>query len=151
MNTIFANLNINARIFEVYARLNTMLDDIFNNNKNKHELLNMFKKIVYNNDERINFRIREIKRINNDIEKSNYRIIQRLFNFTIFIINVINLNIIFAIRIILRIQFLMKIINFSILIEKKNRSIELIFEFLNNAHKDININIFIIYFRKRLK
>ena len=32
-----------------------MLDDIFNNNKNKYKLLNIFKKIVYNDDERINF------------------------------------------------------------------------------------------------
>ena len=38
-----------------------MLDDIFNDNKNKHELLNMFKKIVNNNDERMNFRIYKIK------------------------------------------------------------------------------------------
>ena len=38
-----------------------MLDDIFNDNKNKYELLNMLKKIVYNNDERINFRMREIE------------------------------------------------------------------------------------------
>ena len=61
MNTIFANLNINLKIIEIYARLNTMLDDIFNDNKNKYELLNMLKKIVYNNDERINFRMREIE------------------------------------------------------------------------------------------
>ena len=33
-----------------------MLDDIFNDNKNKYELLNMFKKIVNNNDKRIRFR-----------------------------------------------------------------------------------------------
>ena len=50
-----------------------------------------------------------------------------------------NLIIIFAIRIILKIQFFIKIINFSILIEKKNRLIELIFKFSNNVYKDINI------------
>ena len=55
MSIIFANLNINAKIVEICARLNIMLDDIFNNNKNKYELLNMFKKIVYNNNERISF------------------------------------------------------------------------------------------------
>ena len=54
-------MNINARIIEIYARLNVIFDDIFNNNKNKHELLNMFKKIVYNNDERMRFRMREIE------------------------------------------------------------------------------------------
>ena len=56
MNIIFANLNINAKIIKVYIYLNTMLDDIFNDNKNKYELLNMFKKIVNNNDERMRFR-----------------------------------------------------------------------------------------------
>ena len=61
MNIIFANLNINARIIKICAYLNAMLDDIFNDNKNKHELLNIFKKIVYNNDKRIHFRIREIE------------------------------------------------------------------------------------------
>ena len=61
MNTIFANLNINVKIIKVCARLNVMFDDIFNNNKNKHELLNIFKKIVNNDNERINFRICEIK------------------------------------------------------------------------------------------
>ena len=57
----------------------------------------------------------------------------------IFIINVINLNIIFAIRIILKIQFLIKIINLLILIKKKNRLIKLILKFSNNAYKNINI------------
>ena len=38
-----------------------MLDDIFNNNKNKHKLLNIFKKIINNDDERIRFRMREIE------------------------------------------------------------------------------------------
>ena len=57
MNTIFANLNINVRIIKVYIRLNTIFDNIFNNNsKDKHKLLNMFKKIVNNNDERMRFR-----------------------------------------------------------------------------------------------
>ena len=55
INIIFINLNINAKIIKIYARLNAMLDDIFNNNKNKHELLNIFKKIVHNNDKRIRF------------------------------------------------------------------------------------------------
>ena len=139
MNIIFVNLNINAKIIEIYVRLNMMFDDIFNNNKDKYELLNMFKKIVYNNDEHIGFQMREIEKIDDDVEKSSYRIIQRSFDFTIFIINVINLNIILAIRIVLRIQFFIKIINFLILIEKKNCSIELIFEFSNNAYKNINI------------
>ena len=101
MNIIFTNLDINMKIIKVCARLNTMFNDIFNNNKGKYKLLNMFKRVVHNDDERINFRMREIKKINNDVEKSNYRIIQRSFNLTIFIINVINLNIILAIRIIL--------------------------------------------------
>ena len=38
-----------------------MLDDIFNNNKNKHELLNIFKKAVNNNNEHIRFQMREIE------------------------------------------------------------------------------------------
>ena len=139
INTIFTNLNVNVKIIEICAHLNMMLDNIFNDNKNKYELLNIFKKVAYNNDERIHFQMYKIEKINNDIEKSSYRIIQRLFNFTIFIINVINLIIILAIRIILKIQILIKIINFSIFIEKKNRSIELIFEFSNNVYKDINI------------
>ena len=33
-----------------------MLNNIFNDNENKYELLNIFKKIVNNNDERISFR-----------------------------------------------------------------------------------------------
>ena len=61
MNIIFINLNINAKIIEIYAHLNMMLDDIFNNNKNKYELLNIFKKVVYDDDERICFRIRKIE------------------------------------------------------------------------------------------
>ena len=56
INIIFANLNINAKIIKVYVHLNAMFDDIFNNNKNKHKLLNIFKKTVNNNDERIRFR-----------------------------------------------------------------------------------------------
>ena len=99
----------------------------------------MFKRVINNNDERMNFQMREIEKINNDVEKSNYRIIQRLFNFTIFIINVINLIIILAIRIILKIQFFIKIINLLNFIKKKNRSIEFIFEFSNNVYKNINI------------
>ena len=39
----------------------------------------------------------------------------------------------------------MKIINLLILIEKKNRSIELIFEFSNNVYKDINIFLRLIF------
>ena len=50
-----------------------------------------------------------------------------------------NLNIIFAIHIILRAQPFIKIINFLIFIKKKDRSIELIFEFSNNVYKNINI------------
>ena len=56
MNTIFVNLNINAEIIKVYAHLNIMLDNIFNNNKNKHKLLNIFKRIINNNGERMRFR-----------------------------------------------------------------------------------------------
>ena len=55
MNIIFINLNINVKIVKIYARLNMIFNDIFNDNKDKHELLNIFKKIVYNNDERIRF------------------------------------------------------------------------------------------------
>ena len=61
INIIFANLNINAKTVKICVRLNVIFDNIFNNNKNKYELLNMFKKIVNNNDERMNFRIREIE------------------------------------------------------------------------------------------
>ena len=38
-----------------------MLDDIFNDNKNKYELLNIFKKVAHNDDKRIRFRMREIE------------------------------------------------------------------------------------------
>ena len=38
-----------------------MFNNTFNNNKNKHELLNMFKRIIDNNDKCINFRICEIE------------------------------------------------------------------------------------------
>ena len=75
INIIFINLNINAGIIKVCVYLNIMFDNTFNDNKNKYELLNMFKRIVNNDDERINFRICEIKRINNNIKKSNYYII----------------------------------------------------------------------------
>ena len=43
------------KIIKICARLNAMFNDIFNDNKDKYELLNMFKKIVNNNDERIGF------------------------------------------------------------------------------------------------
>ena len=56
MNTIFVNLNINVKVIEVCVHLNVMFDDIFNDNKNKYELLNMFKRIVNNNDQRMRFR-----------------------------------------------------------------------------------------------
>ena len=56
-----------------------------------------------------------------------------------------NLIILLAIRIILRIQFFIKMINLLILIEKKNRSIELIFKFSNNAHENINIFLRFIF------
>ena len=61
MNIIFINLNINAKIIEICVYLNMIFDNIFNDNKNKYELLNIFKKIVYNNDERIRFRMCEIE------------------------------------------------------------------------------------------
>ena len=61
INIIFINLNINARIVKICVRLNTMINDIFGDNKNKHELLNMFKRVVNNDDERIRFRMREIE------------------------------------------------------------------------------------------
>ena len=54
-------MNINARIVGICARLNTMFDDIFNDNKDKYELLNIFKKVAYNNDERMNFQMRKIE------------------------------------------------------------------------------------------
>ena len=56
INIIFINLNINAKIIKIYIRLNVMLDDIFNDNKIKYKLLNIFKRIVNNNDERMRFR-----------------------------------------------------------------------------------------------
>ena len=55
INIIFVNLNINAKIIEICAHLNAMFNDIFNNNKIKHELLNIFKKIVNNDNERMRF------------------------------------------------------------------------------------------------
>ena len=60
MNIIFINLNINAKIIKICVYLNTIFDNIFNDNKNKYELLNILKKIINNDDERINFR-NEIK------------------------------------------------------------------------------------------
>ena len=38
-----------------------MFNNTFNDNKNKHELLNILKKTAHNNDKRINFRMRKIK------------------------------------------------------------------------------------------
>ena len=61
INIIFANLNINMKIIKIYAYLNMMLNNIFNKNKNKYKLLNIFKKIVNNNNERICFQMREIE------------------------------------------------------------------------------------------
>ena len=55
MNIIFINLNVNAGIVKIYIKLNTMLYNIFNDNKNEYELLNMFKKVINNDDERISF------------------------------------------------------------------------------------------------
>ena len=46
MNIIFVNLNINAKIVEICVYLNIIFNNIFNNNKNKYELLNIFKKSV---------------------------------------------------------------------------------------------------------
>ena len=63
----------------------------------------------------------------------------------IFIINVINLIITLAICIILKIQFFIKVINFLILIEKKNRTIKLILKFPNNVYKNINIFLRFIF------
>ena len=54
-------MNINARIIKICVRLNAIFDNIFNDNKNKYRLLNMFKKVVNNDNERINFRVCEIK------------------------------------------------------------------------------------------
>ena len=50
IDIIFTNLNINTRIIEIYVKLNIMLDNIFNDNKDNHELLNIFKNVVDNND-----------------------------------------------------------------------------------------------------
>ena len=72
---MFANLNIKIKIIKIDIHLNTMLRSIFNDNKNIYELLNMFKNVINNNDERMRFRMREIKKINNDIKKSNHNII----------------------------------------------------------------------------
>ena len=54
-------MNINARIVKIYVHLNMIFDNTFNNNKNEYELLNMFKKIVNNDNKRINFEINEIE------------------------------------------------------------------------------------------
>ena len=56
MSTIFVSLNINAKVAWICARLNAMLNNIFNDNKNKYKWLNMFKRVVNNNDKRIRFR-----------------------------------------------------------------------------------------------
>ena len=61
MNIIFINLNINAKVIKVCVRLNAIFNNTFNNNKDKYELLNIFKKIVNNNNKRIRFRMREIE------------------------------------------------------------------------------------------
>ena len=53
--------------------------------------------------------------------------------------------ILLAIRIILKTQFLIKMINLSIFIKKENRLIKLIFEFSNNAHEDVNIFLRFIF------
>ena len=45
----------------------------------------------------------------------------------------------------------MKIINFSIFIEKKDRLIELIFEFLKNVYKDIDIFLRFIFINDQNK
>ena len=50
MNTIFADLNVNAKIIEICVKLNTMFNNTFSDNKNNHELLNIFKNVVDNND-----------------------------------------------------------------------------------------------------
>ena len=60
MNIMLANLNVNVKIDEINVKLNIMFDDIFNDNKSNHELLNIFKNVVNNNDERVRFRMREI-------------------------------------------------------------------------------------------
>ena len=44
------------KIIKICVHLNAIFDDIFNDNKNKYELLNIFKKIVNNNNERMCFR-----------------------------------------------------------------------------------------------
>ena len=61
INIIFVSLNINAKVIKVYVYLNVMFNNTFNDNKNKHELLNIFKKVVNNNNERINFEMCEIE------------------------------------------------------------------------------------------
>ena len=61
MNIIFVNLNINAKIVEICAYLNMIFDNIFNNSKSKHKLLNIFKKIGNNDNKCINFRMCKIK------------------------------------------------------------------------------------------
>ena len=58
---MFTNLNINAKIIKICARLNIILDDIFNKKIKKYKLLNMFKRVVNNNNEYMRFRIREIE------------------------------------------------------------------------------------------
>ena len=50
MNIIFINLNINAKVVEICVKLNMMFDNTFNDNKGNHELLNIFKNIVDDDD-----------------------------------------------------------------------------------------------------
>ena len=61
MNIMFINLNVNAKVIEINVKLNMIFDDIFNDNKNNYELLNIFKNVIDNNDERVRFRMCEIE------------------------------------------------------------------------------------------
>ena len=45
----------------IHVVITMIFDNTFNNNKNEYELLNMFKKIVNNDNKRINFEINEIE------------------------------------------------------------------------------------------
>ena len=61
MNIMFIILNVNAKINEINVKLNIMLDNIFSDNKNNYELLNMFKSVINDDDKRIRFRICKIE------------------------------------------------------------------------------------------
>ena len=61
MNIMFTNLNINVRIVKINVKLNTIFYNQFNDNKDNYKLLSIFKSVINDDNERMRFRIREIK------------------------------------------------------------------------------------------